>query len=71
MFEDGNDRVYRVVVNHEDQFSIWPVDRDVPAGWRDEGTTGTKEQCVAHIDTVWTDMRPASLRRAMAEQATD
>lgn len=71
MFEDGDGRTYRVVVNHEEQFSIWPADRDLPAGWRDEGTTGTKEECVAHIDVVWTDMRPASLRRMMAEPTAE
>lgn len=71
MFEDGDGRTYRVVVNHEEQFSIWPADRDLPAGWRDEGTTGLKEECVAHIDEVWTDMRPASLRRIMAEPTAE
>ena len=57
---------YQVVVNDEEQFSIWPVDKEVPPGWRDEGTTGTKDECLAHIATVWTDMRPLSLRRHMA-----
>jgi MbtH protein len=53
---------YAVVVNDEEQYSIWIDDRDLPAGWRLEGTTGTRSACLAHIDTVWTDMRPASLR---------
>ncbi|ANW17656.1 MbtH family protein [Streptomyces clavuligerus] len=60
---------YRVVLNDEEQYSIWWTDRDLPAGWREEGTSGTREECLAHIDQVWTDMRPASLRRRMEEQA--
>lgn len=63
--EDGI--VYRVVLNDEEQYSIWPVDRELPAGWREEGTTGAKQECLDHIDAVWTDMRPLSLRRQMAE----
>ena len=65
---DAADDTYRVVVNHEEQYSIWPAWRDLPPGWRDEGTSGTKEACLAHIKEVWTDMRPLSLRRAMAER---
>ncbi|MFD8499257.1 MbtH protein [Amycolatopsis xylanica] len=56
---------YRVVLNHEEQYSIWPAARDLPAGWRGEGTEGSKEECLAHIETVWTDMRPLSLRKRM------
>lgn len=56
---------FTVVVNDEEQYSIWPADRALPAGWRDAGLTGSKEDCLAHIDKVWTDMRPASLRRQM------
>lgn len=58
-----------MVVNHEEQYSIWPDDRELPAGWRREGTVGSKPECLAHIEHVWTDMRPLSLRRSMAEQA--
>ncbi|MDX3419002.1 MbtH family NRPS accessory protein [Streptomyces sp. MD20-1-1] len=60
---------HRVVLNDEEQYSIWWIDRELPAGWRAEGTSGTREECLAHIDKVWTDMRPASLRRRMDEQA--
>jgi len=60
---------YRVVVNHEEQYSIWRAERDNPAGWRDAGKSGTKEECLAHIKEVWTDMRPLSLRKRMAEAA--
>ncbi|MFJ1843789.1 MULTISPECIES: MbtH family protein [unclassified Streptomyces] len=67
--ECTDDRTYRVVLNDEEQYSIWWADRDLPAGWRAEGAEGTREDCLAHIDTVWTDMRPLSLRRRMEEQA--
>ncbi|WP_017609331.1 MbtH family protein [Nocardiopsis xinjiangensis] len=61
---------YLVVVNHEEQYSIWSADRDVPDGWRAEGFSGTKEECLAHIERVWTDMRPLSLRRRMDAEAS-
>lgn len=57
---------YRVVVNHEEQYSIWPVDREIPAGWTDVGVSGTKEECLAHISEVWTDITPLSVRQALA-----
>jgi MbtH protein len=53
---------YLVVVNEEDQYSIWAADKAIPLGWRAEGMQGTKEACVHHIDAVWTDMRPKSVR---------
>lgn len=53
-----------VVVNDEEQYSIWPAERQLPAGWRPEGFSGTREECLAHIDEVWTDMRPRSVRIA-------
>ena len=62
---DSEDQLFRVVVNDEEQYSIWPLEKEIPAGWRDEGTTGRKEECTRHIDEVWTDMRPLSLRKAM------
>jgi MbtH protein len=63
--DDVDQRVYHVVHNDEEQYSIWPVDRELPPGWRAEGTTGSKPECLDHISRVWTDMRPASLRRRM------
>ncbi len=63
------DEEYAVVVNHEEQYSIWPADRELPAGWSKEGFAGAKEACLSHIDEAWTDMRPLSLRRRMAEGA--
>ena len=58
-------RPHAVVVNDEEQYSIWPVARDLPAGWRLDGFTGSEEECLAYIEETWTDMRPASLRRWM------
>jgi MbtH protein len=60
-------RPLTVVVNDEEQYSIWPADRELPGGWRRDGFTGTEEECLAHIDETWTDMRPASLRRWMRD----
>ncbi|WJF91881.1 MbtH family NRPS accessory protein [Paraburkholderia bonniea] len=57
---------YTVVLNHEEQYSIWPTFREVPAGWREVGVRGAKAMCLEHIEAVWTDMRPASLRRYLA-----
>lgn len=59
---------YQVVVNREEQFSIWPLNRDLPAGWSAEGTTGTRRRCLDRINEIWVDMRPLSLRRAMSEE---
>ena len=55
--------VYDVVINDEEQYSIWPADKELPPGWRRQGTRASKEQCLAVIKEVWTDMRPLSLRR--------
>jgi MbtH protein len=52
----------RVVVNHEEQHSIWPLRKQIPAGWRDTGFIGSLDECMAHVDEVWPDIRPASLR---------
>lgn len=60
---------YKVVVNHEEQYSIWPADRENPLGWRDGGKTGPKDECLAYIKEVWTDMRPLSLRRQQPDPA--
>ena len=62
-----NDARFQVVVNHEGQYSIWPADRQPPAGWSRAGRTGTREECLAYVEEVWTDMRPLSLRKAMDE----
>lgn len=69
MFEDDDDRTYNVVINHEEQYSIWPIDREMPLGWKAVGKSGTKQECLDHIEEVWTDMRPLSLRKKMEEMA--
>jgi len=62
---EADDRVYQTVVNHEEQWSIWPLERDIPPGWEARGKTGSKQDCLAHIKEVWSDMRPRSLRQVM------
>jgi MbtH protein len=66
MAEEREDTTtYKVVVNDEEQYSIWPADRNNPLGWRDAGKSGSKDECLAYIKEVWTDMRPLSLRKQM------
>ncbi|RUS95290.1 MbtH family protein [Dulcicalothrix desertica PCC 7102] len=60
-----NKTTYKVVVNHEEQYSIWPSERDNPLGWCNAGKTGLKEECLEYVKQVWTDMRPLSLRQKM------
>ena len=69
-WEDREDTtIYKVVINHEDQYSIWPAHRENPLGWNDVGKSGPKDECLAYIKEVWTDMRPLSLRKKMEEMA--
>jgi MbtH protein len=63
-----NGPAYRVVVNSEEQYSLWYASRAVPAGWRPEGTEGSREDCLARIGEVWQDLRPLSVRTAGAPQ---
>ena len=67
--ENEDTTIYKVVVNHEEQYSIWPADRENPLGWNDAGKSGPKAECLAYIKEVWTDMRPLSLRKRMEELA--
>jgi MbtH protein len=66
--EKEDNTIYKVVVNHEEQYSIWPANRENALGWKDAGKSGTKQECLAYIIEVWTDMRPLSLRKKMQEQ---
>ena len=66
---EQDDTVYNVVVNHEEQYSIWPADRENALGWTAVGKSGSKAECLAYIKEVWTDMRPLSLRKAMDQSA--
>ena len=68
--ESEDTTIYRVVVNHEEQYSIWPVDRENALGWRDAGKSGTTAECLGYIEEVWTDMRPLSVRRRMEDSAS-
>ena len=63
--EDG--RSYQVVINHEEQYSVWFADREPPKGWKPVGFRGSKKECLDYIEEVWTDMRPLSFRREMAK----
>jgi uncharacterized protein YbdZ (MbtH family) len=67
--EDDDKTIYKVVVNHEEQYSIWPEYRENAPGWNDVGKVGPKAECLAYIKEVWTDMRPLSLRKKMEEMA--
>lgn len=71
MNEADVDTVYLVVVNDEEQHSVWPAERELPPGWRAEGHRGTKSECLEHINEVWTDMRPLSLRVQMDGRTSD
>jgi MbtH protein len=59
---EAENNMYKAVVNHEEQYSIWPAHKENPRGWRDAGKSGDKAECLAYIKEVWTDMRPLSLR---------
>lgn len=66
MEEDVDYRTYAVVVNHEEQYSLWPAGTTIPDGWREAGRHGTKAECLEYVAEMWTDMRPLSLREKMA-----
>src|SRR6202023_3385453 len=61
--------IYKVVMNQEEQYSIWPDYKEIPSGWKHAGKTGPKAECLAYVKEVWTDMRPLSLRKKMEEFA--
>jgi len=65
--EREDSTIYQVVVNHEEQYSIWRADRELPSGWRAAGKIGLKAECLDYIKEVWTDMRPLSLRKKLEE----
>jgi uncharacterized protein YbdZ (MbtH family) len=68
-FEDENAE-YLVLVNHENQYSLWPGFREVPAGWTPVGPKGKRQECLDWVEATWTDMRPASLIRDMEKNKT-
>ena len=69
--EREDDRRYTVVINDEEQYSIWLAEKPVPDGWREVGKQGSKAECLEYVESVWTDMRPLSLRRAMEGSPPD
>lgn len=72
MPQDEDTGLYIVLINEEEQYSLWPKQKSIPVGWRAVGKEGSKSECSKYVDEVWTDMRPLSLRRKMAEsQPTD
>jgi MbtH protein len=60
--------IYNVVINHEEQYSIWPAQKPNPLGWTDVGKSGLKEECLTHIKDIWTDMTPLSVRKSMTQR---
>ena len=64
-------RSYTVLINGEEQYSLWLAELAIPGGWRSTGKVGSKQECLEYVRTVWTDLRPLSLRQALAEQARD
>ena len=68
-WEEEDTTIYKVVMNHEEQYSIWLADREDAPGWKDVGKSGTKAECLAYIKEVWTDMRPLSVRKRMESAA--
>ncbi len=69
MVFDRDDVIFQVVINQEEQYSLWPDYKAIPAGWRAVGVSGLKQECLAYIEQHWTDMRPLSLRQKMAQDA--
>ena len=69
--EREDTRTYKVVLNHEEQYSIWPAERANPPGWNDDGKSGTKKECLDYIEEHWTDMRPKSLVDQMNRDAEE
>lgn len=65
--DDDDKTIYKVVINHEEQYSIWPADRENTLGWKDVGKQGNKKECLDFIEEIWKDMRPLSLRKKMEE----
>lgn len=66
--EERDDTLYKVVINHEEQYSIWPADQENALGWQDAGKSGSKDECLTYIREVWGDMRPLSVRRSQRER---
>ena len=68
--KEEDDRIYSVVVNQEEQYSIWFDGKPIPSGWREVGKSGTKKECLDYIETVWTDITPLSVRQQLSVYST-
>lgn len=68
---ENEEAVFKVLINHEEQYSLWPADLPVPGGWKETGQQGPKAECDDYVNRVWTDMRPKSLRELMDGKADD
>ncbi len=62
---------YRVLVNDEEQYGLWPRYKQPPAGWRDAGCAGSREECLAFVDRTWLDIRPRSVREQLARSRAE
>jgi MbtH protein len=71
MYADDDDALqsYVVLINDEEQYSLWLSHKDIPAGWKSVGVSGSKTECMEYVDKVWTDITPLSVRRRLAQQA--
>lgn len=67
--DDDSFRTYIVLINEEEQYSLWPSHKSIPEGWRSVGVTGSKAECVEYVDKVWTDITPLSVRKRLAQSA--
>ena len=66
MSDDGaEDGRYLVVINDEEQYSVWPQDREIPTGWKPAGKSGSREECLDYIEDAWTDITPRSVQERM------
>jgi MbtH protein len=70
MYSDNEDvaQIYTVLINDEEQYSLWLSHKEIPAGWKSVGITGTKAECMEYVDKVWTDITPLSVRKRLAQQ---
>lgn len=68
---DDDKQQYQVLVNHEEQYSLWPTFKEIPIGWKQVGPIGKKQDCVDYVEKVWTDMRPLSVRRQLEKAAAE
>ena len=70
-YDEKGNTVYLVVVNHEEQYSIWPDDKVIPNGWKAVGKSGNKQQCLNYIKDIWTNILPLSPRKPIEQHATE